>query len=515
MKHFFKGWFSAKEKSGETQESIDSFFGNNRSRPEQKDGGIRITSYLDLGVTIDRNKAIRWTNVADTIDPNYCSVVDTYGRYIGTPTPHFESDDIDFNDRCERFIEYCFKDIYRHPFNKTATDYAYALSIERLKKGEVYAVFLNTGRMEIITSEMVGSPDVVTNDNEDEGFIYDKYGDLEYIRVGKVKDGNVIFTGDIDELIPAKFVDQLSFTNNSNSVRGYSPLFPSQESFEALREIRLAKVAQVKNQASLNYVIKKNSAAMAQAIAAIAASSRTGISDKQVQQIVTGMIDRSKINTITNGSVLNLKQDESFEAVSPSINADDYSKFRRIMLEDSAGFSGVIPEESTTGYYLSNYSSSRGDRLKFGGKIDFDRISLTNHFNKIQYWLRMNFGDDSVKYDNDGNDHQDISFGWKSIPEIDRNKEESADAIARSAGTKTLGDVLKKNGEYADDKIKDFGREAKMWIRAAKALEQETGLPFDTCMNLLPYKPNTTINFNSNDNNENDSENNTTEPSQR
>lgn len=454
---FFAGEYEA---SRNTRERTLHGFGGYSTRPESEmlpfSDRLKIVSYLRTSL---RN------------NPVIAALCFRYALAIGSPTVHAVTLDGGFNDEKERALEKRLRNIMHgtgwswHRLHKI-------ISTELLIAGEVFAVEVDD-KVQLIPSELCGSP-AKPNENEIDGITYDDTGAPLFYRFGARKAGTYGQTGSVSfeekdgaQLVPAEFVHHLG-TPSRIEERRFSPMLSSVVGqIQHLDDIIKAKVTTVKNQAAMSLFFTKN---FDPALFAEASALSSAV-EQNSGTLLAQSVARSSYQDVKNGTIMYGEVGEDVKLIEPNLNAQDFSQFALMLLDQICAPIGLFPEEVLIGYRNSNYSSARADRIRLTDvlkDIRKEREAFCDRIIERQTGIAI----DSGEIQDAGDGTADITYGWPVVREIDETKHVLAQATSLANGSRSLDQICAENGTFADQVQAQIVRSAVRMAKTVKAYAQ-------------------------------------------
>jgi len=462
-------------------------------------GALRPRSETEMLPFTDRLKILAYLRKAVRNNPVIAALAFRYALAVGSPTVHANGTDGDFNDAKERALERRLRHIMHgtgwswHRMHKI-------ISVEELIAGEVFAVEVDD-TVQLIPSELCGSP-VKPEPGEIDGITYDDTGRPLFYRFGVRKniDGaNNFSTVSFEEkdgarLVPAEFVNHLGQPSRIEERRFSPRLAPVVSQIQNLNDIISAKVTTVKNQSAMSIFFTKNfdPALFAEA------SSMAGVVESQASSILGQVSARSAYQKMENGQIMYGEVGEDMKLIEPNLNAQDFSQFALMLLDQICAPVGLFPEEVLIGYRNSNYSSARADRIRLTDVLKDVRRERDSFCDRI-IERQIGIAVDSLEIQNEDDGIADISYGWPVVREIDETKHVMAQGVSLANGTRSLDQICAENGTFADQVQSQIVRAAARMARKVKAAstiqnptrEQESAQTV-TQAEILAHMPNAT-----------------------
>jgi len=447
----------------------------------------------------DRKKIIAYLRRSLRNNPVVAALAFRYALAIGSPTVHAITNDGGFNDQKERSLERRLRSIMYgcgwswHRMHRI-------ISVETLIAGEVFAVDAED-QVQLIPSELCGSASKPEN-GEIDGIIYDETGVPLFYRFGVRKQTTDQFRSSVvsfeekdgAQLIPAEFVSHIG-TPMRIEERRFSPILSSViAQIQNLDDIIKAKVTTVKNQSAMSMFFTKNfdPGMFAESSALSSTVEQNG------GTILAQSVARSSYQDIKNGSIMYGEVGEDVKLIEPSLNAQDFSSFALMLLDQICAPTGLFPEEVLVGYRNSNYSSARADRIRLTDvlkDIRREREVFCDRVIERQTAIAVDSGEIPIE----GDGIADISYGWPVVREIDETKHVLAQGTALANGSKSLDDVCAENGKFADQVQQQVVRSAVRWAKNVRAYamyaaptKEQIEAQQVTSKEIMAYMPNAT-----------------------
>ena len=470
---------------------------NNRERsPYARWGSLTPRTETEMLPFTDRLAIIAYLRRSIRNNPVMAALGFRYALAVGSPTVHSTGPDDKLNDEKERLLEKQLRTIMHgtgwswHRLHKI-------ISMEELVAGEVFAVAVDD-KVQLIPSELCGSP-LNAPENEIEGIGYADDGSPEYYRFGvRIRYANTTSTrisfeeADGAQMVPAEFVSHLG-TPSRIEERRFSPkLAPVIGQIQNLDDIIKAKVTTVKNQSALSLFFTKNFDP------ALFAESMSATIELNAGTILQQGVARSNYQEFRNGTVMYGENGEDVKLIEPNIQAQDFSQFSLILLDQICAPLGMFPEEVLVGYRNSNYSSARADRIRLTDMlrdVRREREAFCDSVVERITGIAVDSGD--LQEASDG--IADISYGWPIVREIDETKHVQAQAVSLANGSKSLDQICAENGTFADQVQSQIVRSAVRMAKTVKAystMENPTRADIEaqtvTQAEILAHMPNAT-----------------------
>lgn len=304
-------------------------------------------------------------------NPVLASIFQAYTNSIGSPKITFRTPDFTYNDLVERYLEETLGQIWGSwDLKKTLG----VITSETLL-AECFVVFTDSGKVELIPGEMIGSHPDNNTKREVDGVGYDSKGNVKHYRIGvRNKNGQISYSHkDGSYTIPAKNVKHLCKLTRIEQSRGDIRLISAIESLQQYKDNVKAKNQQVKAQSALNIAITKdNPVEYAEMLANDSAPE--GFLDPEFYQPFA----RSAIQDIYSGSAIYLAPGEKAELLHANINSADFIGYQQDILKNVCGTIGM-PLSLVNGEW-GNYSSSRSQLIRWGKTVLSEREDLTTYF---------------------------------------------------------------------------------------------------------------------------------------
>ena len=234
-----------------------------------------------------------------------------------------------------------------------------------------------------------------------------------------------------------------------------------------LDDIIKAKVTTVKNQAAMSLFFTKN---FDPALFAEASALSSAV-EQNSGTLLAQSVARSAYQDIKNGTIMYGEVGEDVKLIEPNLNAQDFSQFALMLLDQICAPIGMFPEEVLIGYRNSNYSSARADRIRLTDvlkDIRKEREAFCDRVIERQTGIAI----DSGEIQDAGDGTADITYGWPVVREIDETKHVQAQAVALANGSKSLDQVCAENGTFSDQVQAQIVRGAVRMAKTVKAYSQ-------------------------------------------
>ncbi|MEM7789792.1 MAG: phage portal protein [Verrucomicrobiota bacterium] len=428
----------------------------------------------------DRRKVIAWLR-EKCATGIMATIVYRFALGIGHPKPRVNTRDVDFNDAKETFLEEKLNRIGWGSYDNLEA-FLLRKNIEKAICGEAYLVKMRNGKMRLIPAELIGSPKEGKPENEIDGVVYGRQGQPVRYRIGKrTERGKISYEPSDATLVDADFVYHDRDSRRAEELRPFPPLAASIKDIYDLTQISDAKVESIKIAAAYAMFIKKNiDPAVFQAIM----TEGTQPAQLGAEQATFA---RSKIAEI--GSVLYGEVGESADVIQPSIQAQDFDLFFFGLIGRICGPLGMPAEEAISGYWRSNYSSSRADKLRWRQAIERNRRMDNIWLNEYQGWQtnRARIQREFALEDPEGSTGRTIEWQWPAVPEIDSVKSATAAIALHSAGLSSMSESAGERGRYAGEVTREKVNEAyDLILQIKQKVGDQTGVSADEILAVMP-----------------------------
>lgn len=460
---------------------------NNRKRKLY--GPMRTSHESDMLPQWDRSKVVAYLRRAMRNNPIVAGIVYRYVLGIGAATVHVAGESTVRNDALERYLSRKFARI-TYGTGQDLDELNRIITAEKVIAGEVFLVWTRLGTVQVIPSELCGSPDKPAA-GEVEGITYDSTGTPLRYRFGvRRPDGQISFNAnDGATLVDASFVWHLARFDRAEQRRGIPLMAPCVPAIQDLDEIVEAKVQSVKNQAALSVFITKMFDPATQAeLAALGHTSSGGASGSYYADMLTA---RSDYQQMRSGTIMYGEIGEDAKMLAPNLQAAEFDTFLLSRLDAICAPLGIPPEEAVVGYRRSNYSSSRAEKLRWRQVIDRERRDREVMLDDLALWqVRRGvlFGElPAGTAGAVGEDFTDtLTWGWPPLPEIDEAKHAQAQSTWYQSGFTSRRDVAAERGQYWDQLEQQLIREAVFRLQEVQRQATAAKLDPEVVMKLLP-----------------------------
>src|SRR6056297_3630528 len=164
--------------------SASSYVASNNDRFRTFYGGTSSLTETDMLSQDQRVSIISYLRRSLRNNPLLAAIARTYAETIGTPTVHCVTEDEEYNDQREKYLNE-YGDRIMQPYGQDLRTFSSILSIEELIAGEWFLIEQPDGTVQFIPSELCGSPTASQKqENEQQGIIYWKDGRIRAYRFG-------------------------------------------------------------------------------------------------------------------------------------------------------------------------------------------------------------------------------------------------------------------------------------------------------------------------------------------
>lgn len=453
--------------------------------------GTRPRTEAEMLRPYDRARVISRGRLMFRNNPYLAALLKAYAMEIGTPT--FRStarlaDDkksAEYNDARDRLIHAwaidCESD---HALSLDQVEEIY--SYEECIGGELFEVALKDGTIQLIPSELCGSPiaggafgetlakgafqdgtPLPKGATEYDGLVRDTQKKLIGYRFAVRGLGGLIdFEPENSIVIPEKYVWHRYDPDRVEMGRGVPKLAPVLTRLQDVFETSDARNQQVKNAACLSMWITKNidpynfSQAMQGAI-------RGGQLDNAAT-LATVAAKRSSYQELRAGAIYYGETGEDLKLIEPKLGSADFHEHYIDLLQACAAcLDGMPIEIGIEGYRMSSYSSARATGEKWKRNVRRVRSRREQKtLDPMVLWQTNRaelFGDLSrIPLEQ----KKEMRWGWPAIPEIDGLKTALQNAAELANGSTTLEKILADKNEFVDQVVAQFSREKGMFLKA-------------------------------------------------
>lgn len=426
----------------------------------------------------DRERIVAYLRAALRNNPVVSGIVMRFALGIGSPNVHVESGSPAEIDQAERFL---LRKLSALGYRTRASfaDLNIVISSELCIAGEVFVVLTLGGELQVIPSELCGSPENERQrlPGERDGIVFDlSGGQPAFYRFGRRdRHGRIQFSDTTP--VPAQFVWHLANIDRAEQIRGVPLLASAIPAIEDLANIVNAKVQQVKNQSALSLFVTK--AIDPQLHAEL--MSLPSASGDYAEQVVS----RSDYQEIRAGQIMYGEIGEDVRLLSPNLNAADFDQFQLSRLDAVCAAVGIPPEEAVVGYRRSNYSSARAEKLRWRQVVDLHRQRRepwATHVARMMFERGAALGEYIGPVPSD----DDITWGWPPIREIDEERHVRAVTELYNRGLASKKDIHAEGSRYWEQVERQRIREAAFTAKTLREVAAEQGLSVREVQSHLP-----------------------------
>jgi len=439
----------------------------------------------------DRNAIIRYLRWAFRTDPVLAALLYRYGTAIGSPQIRSITGDPAYDEERDSFLYRRMQDAGAAGQDMETLNQI--ISIEEALAGEVFAIFTREGRIQLIPSELCGSP-VNAPANELHGIQRAASGRPTGYRFGvRLPDGRISFeASDGAQVYDAQYVHHLGQPSRVEEVRYAPRLAGVVRHIEQLRTIIESKVISIQNQSAFSLFITKNGdpALYAELLEAAASDEERSLISQELRARSTGYVN------IQSGSIYFGETGEDVKPIAPQIDASDFGDFAFFLVEIICGPLGIRPEEVLFGFRRSNYSSARADKLGWRQTLDSIRRRRERYLDRWQRWQtrRAELFAELPPVPEGGLD--EVAYSWPTIPAVDEAKAAAAAVAEHAAGLRSRSRIVAEGGGWGEQTDREIVAEAARMARLIKVESDPTlrGTPLAdipvTIEEIRVYMPN-------------------------
>lgn len=465
-----------------------------RPRPEEE----MLRAY-DRATIISRGRTMIRNN------PWVAGIFLAYVQELGTPTYKSTANlgdpvrSAEYNDRRERFMERWARDCESGD-DLSLDEVVEIWGYERVIAGEMFIVFLQTGELQLIPSELCGSatagavpPGTLFADGvpvpagarERDGLIRVDGRVIGY-RFGErdAETGGVDFSRpEGTTLVRRAYVRHLYDRDRIEQGRGVPATATILAKMQDLFETGDARSQQVKNAACLSMWITKNIDPYGFAEAMKGAMRGGRVEDAVALKTIAEQ--RSDYKELRAGSVYYGATGEDVKLIEPKLSSGDWHDHYIDLLQTCCNVLDNMPVEvGIEGFRASSYSSARGTMEKWKRRVGRRRKRTeVKLLDPAQLWQTRRaelFGDLSPI---PATEQEECHWGWPAIPDIDGTKTAARNAVELANGSTTLAIVCAEKGLHADQVIRQRAAEKIEFVKelAARAA-RELGLTAEAAL---------------------------------
>lgn len=356
------------------------------------------------------------------------------------------------------------------------------LKRELLVAGELFAVKLASGLIQLIPSEFCGSVDFGARPygeggREVNGIITDASGRVAGYRFGtQDAAGMISFGAGASTVVPAEYVIHAFDKDRVHMGRGLPALLPCLRPAHDLYEITRAKTKQIKDVSSIFGTIEKAGATeflqglhAAEPPETITKEDLNAAADKTADPKQAGPI-RVEIRP---GTFIALEPGEKLNKLSSEYEAADYKELVLLMLHAISSPIGLPVELWFSGLGDVNYSGFKGLGTQWNARRRHLHEFYEEKFLGPLHTWRCGKALAEGDLPRVGNPDQTlIDWRWRRTPILDDEKEGKANSAKLASGEISHADIWEEKGLYAEEV---FAARRQTWIKlliAAGELEE-------------------------------------------
>lgn len=472
-------------------------------------GGARLQTEEQLLKPYDRGTIISRGRIMIRNNPWVTAIFLSYVQEIGAPTYKSTADLGDEKKSA------AYNDLREHRFGAWAQDCESGTDLsldevveiwgyERIIGGELFVVKLYTGELQLIPSELCGSPltGYVTAEAGAASLAGATFTDGTPVPVGtEEKDGilrlnrRIIgyrfaqrdpITGYIDftatgktTLVAAGYVVHLYDRDRVEQGRGVPMTAPILAKLQDLFETGDARSQQVKNAACLSMWITKNMDPYGFAEAMKGAMRTSQVQDAVALKTIAEQ--RSNYTELRAGAVYVGAVNEDVKLIEPKLGSGDWhDHYVDLVQICCAVLDGMPVEVGLEGFRASSYSSSRATMNKWKRNVKRRRRRTEQKLlDPLQLWQTRRFELFGVLDSIDARQRAECHWGWPAIPDIDGLKTSAQNAADLAMGSITLREIYSENGRHYEQGIKQWASEKATFLKELIAAGLSAGLTPD------------------------------------
>lgn len=390
------------------------------------------------------------------LERNNCickAIVQTFISNLGKCSFVSQTDNEEFNKLREKYFAKYFK---RMELTGNGLNYVLqSIATDLLLSGEIFVLLTKSGQIQLIPSERVCSSihQSKRKQNESDGFVYNRFGQVKQIRVSKIKNGTI----DPNEGFYLNMKDIIHVKNTSRvgQFRGTPMLAPATQTLMDIHSVQTAFTNKVKASSALVGFITSNQPY----------SEKYNFNDFDDEPL------RSTYTKLHSNSLMILENGESVQTLSGG-NIDGVDKFLTQLISFACSSIGIT-HENLVGWSNASFSSSKSTRAVTNHRFAMFRESIEEMFlNKLAIRIseRAEMIDELPVSDEES--IESFSFNWNKASSLDRRQDAQTDALLIQNNLASHSEVFANNG-------KDFQVEAEQMMKDKKyiqELEEKYGL---------------------------------------
>jgi len=322
--------------------------------------------------------------------------------------------------------------------------------------GDVFALKLSSGRLQMIESDRVALPADLPHTIDPAEFphgIRTSRGGraLEYVICKRAGLGALEF----DKTVPARHVEPLAYFDRFDQVRGIAPMAPAINACRDLYEAIDYALAKAKISQFFGLVFKREAET---ALGDITATSDDTDGDGDEEDT------RYEVDLGKGPVQLDLDPGDEAEFLESKTPSQEFQQFAQLSIQ--LALKGLDIPYSFFSEDFTNYSGARQAWIQYEKGAEERRRDLRHWLDRLTAWRLMLYIADGDLTLPAGWTLADVRWEWiaTGVPWIDPLKEVKADIAALKAGLATRADILKRHG-------RDFYEVAAQLAREQKHLE--------------------------------------------
>ena len=384
------------------------------------------------------------------LERNNCickAIVQTFISNLGKCNFVSQTEDEEYNTQRDKHFSRYFK---KCELSGNGLNYVLqAIATDLLLSGEIFILLTRGSSIQLIPSERVCSSihKAKRKQNENDGLVFDRYGQIKQFRISKIKDGFV----DMDDgfYVPSKDIIHVKNTSRVGQYRGTPLLAPATQTLMDIHAVQTAFTNKVKASSALVGFITSNQPY----------SEKYNFNDYDDDQM------RSTYSKLHSGSLLILENGESVETIQGG-NIDGVDRFLTQLISFACSSIGIT-HENLVGWSNASFSSSKSTRAVTNHRFAMFREFIEETFlNRLALWKSNKAeNEDEISSPNLEEYHDNFSWNWNKASSLDRRQDAQTDALLIQNNLSSHSEVFANNG-------KDFQVEAEQMMKD-KALLKE------------------------------------------
>ena len=399
---------------------------------------------------LNQNSRKQLLSTLRDLERNSCickAIVETFVSNVGKCSLVSHTQEDEYDKQREKYFERYFRKLeisgngINHVIQCVVTDL--------LLSGEIFIILTRGSSVQLVSSERCCSSSHKSKrkNNESDGLVFDRFGNIKQYRFSKIKDGVVDEEDGI--YINAKDVIHVKNITRTGQHKGSPMLSSACQTILDIHSVQTAFTSKVRASSALVGFITSNQPY----------SEKFNFNEFDDEPM------RSTYTKIPQSGILLLENGESVQTLQGG-NIDGVDKFLNSLIQFACASVGIT-FENLVGWSNASFSSSKATRAVTNHRFNlFREFFEDNLLRRICTWKSYKAqNENDLPVLEDENQIDEFSFNWNKASSLDRRQDAQTDALMIDKNLSSLTEVFANNG-------KDFETESEQIIKDKARLKE-------------------------------------------